>query len=67
MLFRSEGELNAVVRPMVDADEAVAASCTIKRDENIVSTQNMTITVRVQPFGYPRTIALDMGFTAIGA
>lgn len=34
----------------------------VKRDENIISTNNLTITFRGVPFGYGEGLALDFGF-----
>lgn len=60
-----ENAILAAVRPMIDAGEAEAVGVTVKRDENVVSTQNLTITLRITPWGYPNTIVLDLGFAAI--
>lgn len=42
---------------------AVAALCTVNRTTNIFSTQTLTLTVSVQPFGYSTYVNVNIGMT----
>lgn len=53
------GILNAA---MVSAGEVSAASVTVKRNVNILSTQSMTIKVSIVPLAYLENISIDIGF-----
>ncbi len=42
---------------------ASAVACTVKRDENILSTKNLTTSVSVTPKSYAKTITTTIGFS----
>jgi hypothetical protein len=47
---------------LISPGNASAASVSLKRDSNVLSTRATTITVRVRPLGYLEDITLDIGF-----
>ncbi|MFN7135503.1 MAG: DUF2586 family protein, partial [Myxococcales bacterium] len=55
-----EGQLNAA---LTAPGHASSVEVLVKRDENILSTQTLTATVRVVPLGYAKSIQADVGFT----
>jgi len=59
----SNGELSA--DPTNPNDRGV--SCFINASQNVVSTSKVTGSIRVRPFGYARTIEVDLGFQTITA
>lgn len=52
-----EAALNAALSGHVSAVQAV-----VKRDENMLSTENLTVDILVTPLGYARTITMSIGF-----
>jgi hypothetical protein len=42
---------------------AVAVSCVVSRTNNLFATQQLILTISVQPFGYPTTVVLNIGMT----
>src|SRR6185295_4827989 len=62
-----EGVMNgALAAGLVDTEpqDAVAASASVNRNNNVLATSNLIIGIGVQPFGYARTITLNIGMTA---
>lgn len=58
-----ENQVNSALASAVIAPgAAVSSSVVIDRTNNVLSTKNMNETVRVLPFGYARTIAVNIGF-----
>lgn len=58
-----EGKVDAQLRAaLVAPDQASDLSVRIKRDNNILSTSQLLVTIRVIPKGYSRFIEVDIGF-----
>jgi hypothetical protein len=55
-----EGQLDAA---LLAPGSASAIQVTVKRDENILSSQTLRVTIRIVPLGYAKTIVQDIGFT----
>lgn len=65
---RVESSVNApLVAELVNTGNAVASSAAVSRTQNLQSTGILPVTVRVRPFGYARTITVDIGFEAVAA
>lgn len=53
-----QGQLEAAI---IAPGNASSVEVKVKRDENILSTQNLTVTVSVVPLGYARSISASIG------
>lgn len=54
---------NALQQALTVPGDASAVSVKVDRTNNIVSTGQLLITIRVTPLGYAKSISLDLGFT----
>ena len=60
---RIEARANAMLAAvLVDTGNASAVRVLIDRNNNILSTNTLKVTVRVTPLGYMKTIEVDIGF-----
>lgn len=67
--LRIEAEINAKLNAaLVATGQASATSVTVKRDENMLSTATLKVTIRVTPLASSDTVQVTIGFTnpAIG-
>ena len=49
-------------RGELSATDGAGCSCFIDPDQNVLSTSTVNMTLRVRPYGYARTINVDLGF-----
>lgn len=49
---------------LTNKGDAVATAVAVDRTINLLSTGNLKMRVRVQPYGYASTITIDLGFTS---
>ena len=46
----------------LSSTDGSGCSCYIDPSQNVVSTSTINMTLKVRPFGYARTINVDLGF-----
>lgn len=47
----------------IEPQDAVDTECVVNRSNNILATSNLILAVSVQPFGYARTVTVNIGMT----
>lgn len=52
----------ALVEALVNEGHATAASCVVDRTINLLTTKKLKLKLRIRPFGYVKTIEIEIGF-----
>lgn len=52
----------ALVEALVNEGHATAASCVVDRTINLLTTKKLKLKLRILPFGYVKTIEIEIGF-----
>jgi hypothetical protein len=56
------GAVNALSAALMAKPKASGVACVVSRDDLIIQTETLHVTGRIQPFGYPKAIDIDLAF-----
>jgi hypothetical protein len=56
------GAVNALAAALMAKPKASGVACVVSRADNLIQTETLHVTGRIQPFGYPKAIDIDLAF-----
>jgi hypothetical protein len=56
------GAVNALAAALMAKPKASGVACVVSRDDNLIQTETLHVTGRIQPMGYPKAIDIDLAF-----
>jgi hypothetical protein len=56
------GAVNALAAALMAKPKASGVACVVSRSDNLIQTETLHVTGRIQPFGYPKAIDIDLAF-----